>query len=67
MPLLQRIEAAQQFDAVVARALDELLVFEHLQRGEAGGHREVVASEGRGMHDAAIEPEIGRASCRERV
>ena len=36
--------------------LDQALLLDHLQRGDAGGHRQVVLGEGRAMHDGAVHP-----------
>ena len=55
----QRIDALDQELAHARGVLDQLLVVEHFERGEAAGHGEIVAAEGGGVHHAAIHPAKG--------
>ena len=52
----QFTNAADEFLAVFAGPFDQVFLFQHLERGEAAGHGEVVPAEGGGVDDAAIQP-----------
>ena len=43
-----------QFGAALGGLLDQLLGLDHLERGDAGRHRQIVLREGRAVHDGAI-------------
>src|SRR5689334_4600277 len=52
----ERAQAAEQALTAAGGVLDEVLVVESSQRGESGGHREIVLAEGGAVDDCPVHP-----------
>ncbi len=55
----ERVDALDEELTHARGVLDQLLVVEHFERGEAAGHGEIVAAESGGMDHATIHPAEG--------